>query len=336
MIDRTYAAALEAALLGRPDAAADSLESILEFNPRDALALKLAHQLRFQIGDKRGLLAGVAQNADAFTGTRFEGFVLGCLAFARGENGDYQGAEAAGLTAVGLAPHDAWGRHAVAHVLEMTGRASAGASWLERSSDRWTHVNNSSYHLWWHLALFLLELGRTDDVLQLYDERIRASRSDDYRDLANGASLLQRLELEGVDIGERWAELANIAAARTQDRRLVFADLHYQLALLAAGQSAQAGAITAALGGDTRPCSLDDEVAHGVGLGLSRAISAFRGGAYAAAAAGLDRAMPQLVRIGGSSHIFALATRTAPSLFSRPASARAAAAIFSRPAVLQR
>ena len=40
-----------------------------------------------------------------------------------------------------------------------------------------------------------------------------------------------RLELDGVDVGHRWDELAELSAARTEDGCLIFADLHYMLAL---------------------------------------------------------------------------------------------------------
>ncbi len=71
-------------------------------------------------------------------------------------------------------------------------------------------------------------------MLRLYDEEIRAEPTDDYRDIANGASLLARLELAGIPVGSRWEELAAKAEARIEDRRLVFADLHYLLALIGA------------------------------------------------------------------------------------------------------
>ena len=77
-----------------------------------------------------------------------------------------------------------------------------------------------------------LDLGQTDAVLALYDGQIRCDRTDDYRDISNAASLLCRLELDGVDVGNRWEELAALAQNRTEDGSLIFADLHYLLALI--------------------------------------------------------------------------------------------------------
>ncbi|MBV1927829.1 MAG: tetratricopeptide repeat protein, partial [Rhodobacteraceae bacterium] len=48
-----------------------------------------------------------------------------------------------------------------------------------------------------------------------------------------------RLELDGIDIGDRWEELADLSAARTEDGCLVFADLHYLLALTNDGRDGE-------------------------------------------------------------------------------------------------
>src|SRR5690606_18970057 len=125
---------------------------------------------------------------------------------------------------------------------------------------------NFSFHIYWHLALFHLDQGRTDAVLALYDTEIRATRADDYRDLANGASMLARLEFEGVDVGDRWEELAELSARRVDDRRLVFADLHYATALLGAGADADAEALAGRMLADAaRGATHDARVAAAAG-----------------------------------------------------------------------
>ncbi len=250
--ERLYLSALEAWLGGEPLHAADLLEQALVMSPRDVLAFKLAQAIRFMCGDVQGMSRTGARAVTTFSdGSLTAGYVRGCQAFALEETGRYSEAEAMGREAVALAPRDAWGRHAVAHCFEMTGRAREGADWLA-SSDSWQHCSNFGFHLHWHMALFQLELGAIDTVLALYDTAVRAAPTDDFRDLANAASLLQRLELDGITVGDRWEELARLAEARVDDRRLVFADLHYMLALLGAGREAPAGTIAAHLLRDAR------------------------------------------------------------------------------------
>ena len=69
-------------------------------------------------------------------------------------------AEAAGRRAVELERRDAWGLHAVGHVMEMEGRAREGLAWFDAHRAEHAHCNNFDYHIWWHRALFELELGR--------------------------------------------------------------------------------------------------------------------------------------------------------------------------------
>jgi len=285
-----------------PRRAAERLEAILLAHPFDVLALKLSHGLRFMLGDQAQMLATLNRYAPGFGETHpLAGFVHGCHAFALEERGFYAQAERTGRRAVALSPRDAWGRHAVAHCLEMTGRAEEGARWLEATTDTWRHCTSFAFHISWHLALFLLDQGRTGEVLDLYDTEIRATRADDYRDLANGASMLARLEFEGVDVGDRWEELAELSARRVSDRRLVFADLHYATALLGAGATADAEALAGHMLADaSRGTTHDGRVAAAAGVAAMEGLFAFHAGRYAEAARHLLRARPDLPRIGGS------------------------------------
>ncbi len=225
------------------------LEAILEDSPEDSLAAKLSHGFRFMLGDARGMRRSI-ENVLGRVGRDHphSGYLLGCSAFALEETGDYAEAEAAGRMAVARSPQDAWGLHAVSHVHEMTGRAEEGAQWLSGREANWSHCNNFGYHVFWHLALFRLEQGDIDGVLALYDDSIRKDRTDDFRDIANAASLLARLELAGADVGARWEEIASLARGRVADRTLVFADLHYLIALLGAGQDDAADLLIDTLG----------------------------------------------------------------------------------------
>lgn len=284
-----------------PRRAAECLEAILLAHPHDVLALKLSHGLRFMLGDQREMLATLHRFAPGFGEDHpLAGYVNGCYAFALEERGLYAEAERTGRRAVQLSSRDAWGRHAVAHVLEMTGRANEGIAWLGDGRSV-AHANNLRFHIFWHLALFRLERGETAEVLRLYDEEIRAEPTDDYRDIANGASLLARLDYAGVDVGERWEELAAKAEGRVHDGRLVFADLHYLLALLGAGRRDSAEAIAQGLVRDARFHQSGERAtaAHSGGL-AAHGLIAFSEGDHAEAARLLGAARSGLLAIGGS------------------------------------
>ncbi len=300
--EQGFVAALADWLDGKPAAAAARVEAGLADHPGDALAVKIGHSIRFILGDAVGMKRTLDAVVPAYPeGHPARGYILGCRAFAEEEMGAYGWAETAGREGMRLCPDDAWGLHAVAHVHDMTGRAEDGLIWLDRHEARWAHCNNFRYHVWWHKALMHLELGQNERVFDLYDTKVRAERTDDFRDISNAASLLCRMELNGLDIGDRWDELAALSADRTEDGCLIFADLHYLLALI---------------GGDRREAQADlmgrirrDAAVAGSemtqrmarpGLSAAQGLEAFGRGSYAEAFVNLSAARPAMPLAGGS------------------------------------
>ena len=287
--------------LGRPPSrAAARLQGALNRDPRDALAMKMVQAIHFVMGRPRDMRASVEGVLDAWADHPARGYLLGCHAFCLEETGDYAAAECTGRAGVELAPDDAWGLHAVAHVYDMTGRARQGLDWLRGRDASWAHCNNFRFHVWWHRALMHLDIGEYDTALAQYDAEIRGEKTDDYPDIANAASLLSRLELEGVDVGDRWEELARLAEARSGDGCLAFADLHYMLALCGGARDEAAVGMIARMR-TSRP--LQDEaqriIAH-PGLHVAEGLHAFACGEYSGAFAHLRAGRSDLLSIGGS------------------------------------
>ncbi|MEM1382604.1 MAG: tetratricopeptide repeat protein [Pseudomonadota bacterium] len=300
--EHQYIEALRTYLAGHLTQASAILQGVLKRHPDDSLAFKLDHAILFVLGKRRDMLQSVETFGKAFGEDHpHHGYVLGCRSFAQEENGHYADAERSGREALERSGDDAWGLHAVAHVYDMTGRAETGVSWLETQTNAWAHCNNFGYHVWWHLGLFYLDKGAFDRVLALYDDRVRAEHTDDYRDIANGASMLMRLEIEGVDVGHRWEELAALATNRVEPCCVVFADLHYMLALNGDGRDAAAGQLIDRLARDAQSSDHEmHEVAAVAGLPTALGLAAFRAGRYGAAFDLLREARPTLGRIGGS------------------------------------
>ncbi|WP_284177803.1 tetratricopeptide repeat protein [Rhabdaerophilum sp. SD176] len=299
--ERAFVEAASAAAHGAWWAAIDQLEAVIRDNPADTLAIKLSHAFRFMLGDKPGMLRSIERALRALPEDHPDaGFMLGCHAFALEENGQYATAERVGRRAVAMEARDAWGLHAVSHVHEMTGRVEDGIRWIEGRDHVFGACNNFGGHLFWHLALFKLEKGQIGDVLALYDEKIRSEKTDDFRDIANAASLLSRLGHEGVDVGSRWEELADKAEARLDDRSLVFADLHYLLALLGAGRQEAAARLADSLAGTAPAHASQGLAARQAGRLVARGLIAFRNGRTGEALDHLLPARASLVLIGGS------------------------------------
>lgn len=299
--ERALAAAHEHAAQGAHSKAAAALELHVERHPGDFLALKLAHGLRFMTGEPGRMLAVLeAALRDWSHRDVGYGFLLGCRAFALGETGSLVEAEVCGRMAVLHQPDDAWGLHAVAHVMETAGRTSEGKAWLEPTRGRWAQCGPFGQHLAWHLALFHLAEGDTESALSIFDQSLIPARDGDFRDVANAVSLLARLEQEGIDVGDRWDGLHEIASARRRDCSYMFASLHYLLSLIGSGDDAGAEDLVDAMRQDARSGMSEQSVlAARIGLPVAEAmLAAARQREVRAELPVLARRIP---RLGGSN-----------------------------------
>ncbi len=300
---RAYVDALGAWLAGKPMQAAETLDTMLATYPRDAMAIKLSHSIRFVMGDAGGMRRTLEMVLPEATdpSNAMRGYIQGCYAFALEETGDQLSAERVGRGAVQIARDDAWGLHAVAHVYDMTARAGQGVDWLESREASWTHCNNFRFHVYWHLALFYLDMGDYARVLDLYDSEIRSEHTDDYRDISNGASMLMRLELEGVDVGNRWEELAALSATRVDDGCVVFADLHYMLSLIGGDREDATDQLLTRMAHTGRAGTGEmDAVCRHPGVDAATGLAAFREGHYRRAFNHLQASLPAMQTVGGS------------------------------------
>ena len=295
--------ALEAWLGDDGPRAADLLDAQLERDPRDLLLMKLAHGVRFMLGDSAGMRTSVERVVNAHS-ERDEayGLLLGCHSFALEETGSYEEAERAGRRAVELEPLDVWGAHSVAHVMFMQQRHGDGATWLRAYSPNLEGCGNLRGHVDWHEALVLVELERNDEALDLYDREVVRHLDADYRDVSNAVSLLFRLERRGVDVGDRWQRYADFAQTRRGDHGSAFADMHYALALCGAGRMEDAARFVASMRETIadRPDGFDVTVQREVGVPLASAVLDLFGGNPSAAAKTFDAIADQVQRIGGS------------------------------------
>jgi tetratricopeptide (TPR) repeat protein len=298
--EMAFVDALDDWLAGRPSFAARRMQAVLDEHPRDALAMKLIQAIHFLMGRPKEMRASVEGVLPMWEDHPARGYLLGCHAFTLEETGEYIAAESAGKLGIALAPRDAWGLHAVAHVYDMTARAAEGLAWLDGREGSWAHCNNFRFHVWWHRALMYLDLGQYDAALHLYDSEVRAERTDDYRDIANAASLLSRLEIEGVNVGARWDELANLAENRAADGCLAFADLHYLLSLIGGERDAAATKLIAGMAAARASDGESKKVISHPGLKVAQGLQAFAAGEYSVAWLHLQHVQADMYQIGGS------------------------------------
>lgn len=300
--EQRFIDALDAWIAGNPRQALAHLEANVNDDPTDILAVKLDHATRFILGDNRGMRSTLERVMPAY-GPEHKGYgyLLGCYAFALEETSEYSRAKSVGREGILISPDDAWGLHAVAHVHDMTADAAGGIDWLTGRESSWAHCNNFRYHVWWHKALMHLDLRQYDIALDLYDSEVRKDKTDDYRDISNATSLLSRLELDGVDVGDRWEELADLAANRTEDGCLIFADLHYLLALVGDNREQEIQTLMGRLHRDARDSKTDLTRAMATpGIAAAAGLEAFGEANYETAFINLSRARRSMQSAGGS------------------------------------
>jgi tetratricopeptide (TPR) repeat protein len=229
------------------------------------------------------------------------GTLLAMHGFGLEEAGDYTRAEDESRAAAELEPLSFWPHHTVAHVMEMTGRPEDGLGWMAAREALWStpgHMNQ--VHIWWHKALFHLELGQYDAALALYDGPMRATQRPVSLSLTNATALLWRLDTLGCDIGDRWRELAPLWEDHADGKCLVFADIHAAMAELRSGEASAVERRLAAMR-ETAASSVEAAgLYRTVGIPIVEAFAAFHRGAYAEAVELLLPVRFDLWQIGGS------------------------------------
>ena len=156
-------------------------EHILVEYPTDALALRFAGDTYYYFGQSQSIRDSIARVLPAWRPDSHNfGFVLGRYAFGLEETGDLGKAERIARQALQIEPQDAWASHALARVFEAGAQPREGLEFLETGRGGWRSNCWLAAHLWWHSALYLIELGRGEEALQRYDEFIGSRLKADF------------------------------------------------------------------------------------------------------------------------------------------------------------
>lgn len=303
--ERRLLEALSAWRHDRPQLAVTAFDAMLADDPRDLLALKLQHGLLLMLGRPHDMRARLERVLPAWPADAADrGFVLGCYAFSLEETGAFECAERVGRQAVAMQSDDAWAIHAVTHVFESLGRPREGLAWLGAHASGYAECNVFRGHVHWHRALLHFQQGDFGAALDIHDEHVASPWVGDYRDMSNAVSLLWRLESEGVDVGDRWRRVADIALQHVGDQGSAFAMAHYALALGRGDAQAYLADVVARLPerAASDVCSDSQQaVVSDVARPLCRGIQAWCAGDAAAAYDAWASIEPAMPRLGGSN-----------------------------------
>ncbi|XP_067554501.1 tetratricopeptide repeat protein 38 isoform X2 [Pseudorca crassidens] len=198
--ERLHVSAVETFAKGNLPKACELWEQILQDYPTDMLALKFSHDTYFYLGYQEQMRDSVARIYPFWTpDIPLSSYVKGIYSFGLMETNFYDQAEK-------LAKEDS---------------------------------DMLACHNYWHWALYLIEKGEYEAALTIYDDHILPSLrgSGAMLDVVDSCSMLYRLQMEGVSVGERWQDVLSVTQKHSRDHILLFNDAHLLMASLGAGDS---------------------------------------------------------------------------------------------------
>jgi tetratricopeptide (TPR) repeat protein len=266
--------------------------------PRDLTAVKFHQYFSFNRGDATNMLR-IARVVEAENAENPH--LYGMLAFGYEQMHDLEAAERSARHALRLKAKEPWAQHALAHVMLGQGRVAEGVEFLGEAQKTWVDLNSFMYtHNWWHKALFHISQGDHAAVFDAYDNHVWGIEPDLPQDQVGAVSLLARMEVAGMDVGNRWEDVAAHMKGRAHDTTLPFLTLQY-LYGLARAERAEADELMRAIEQRAATSSAWDRVVwQQVALPAARGVLAHARGDHANAARWLAQANPRMSEIGGS------------------------------------
>ncbi|CAH3141306.1 unnamed protein product [Pocillopora meandrina] len=225
---------------GNVPKAQDIWDDIVMAYPTDILALKMLSDYSTFYGPKERVRDSVArvfphwkQDAPLY------GYLFGLYAFGLEETNFYREAEKQARKGLELVPKDTGATHALAHVMEMEGRQDEGIKFMSETIENWKPCETLTCHNFWHWALYHIEKGEYEAALDIYDsEMLPRFKASNVFPLTDGSSLLYRVQLEGVDVGDRWQQLCQFWESHADEHFLAFNDSHMLMTTLGAKNEA--------------------------------------------------------------------------------------------------
>jgi hypothetical protein len=273
-------------------------DQIADEFPRDLAVAKIHQYFEFNRGNSPAMLRIALK---AMTAAADVPYVHGMAAFAYEQCHLLAEAEAAARTALSMRHKEPWAQHALAHVLLTRGRVDEGAQFLEEAAASWVGLNSFMLtHIWWHLALFYLSQGRDQATLEVYDRHCWGVAKDYSQDQINAISLLARCEIAGVDVGDRWQDVADHLESRAHDTGQPFLTMQYLYGLARARRPQAATLLDAVREQAHRAPPFSRTVWREVALPACEGLDAYAKGEHDLAWHKLEAVIARMTETGGS------------------------------------
>ena len=239
--EKSHLAIFDKILSGQGMAAVPAIAEHMKQWPRDAMALSPIAGVFGLIGfsGKEGRevdqLAALEPLAPAYGD---DWWFRTQLAFAEIELGKFE----PGLRNIELGlkgnPRSAHAAHIRAHLYYEMGERKEGLAYLSEWAKPYPRGGHLHCHVNWHLALWSMEEGRSDDAWRIFRDALHpdAAWGPQINVLTDCASFIARAEIAGGERNaEAWRDLAKYAARWFPNSGIGFADMHSALAFAMAG-----------------------------------------------------------------------------------------------------
>ncbi|XP_054475997.1 tetratricopeptide repeat protein 38 [Anoplopoma fimbria] len=303
--ERLHVQAMEHFSHGQFTKACNIWEDIMVDHPTDMLALKFAHDGYFYIGAKNQMRDSVARVLPYWKPHQpLFSYLKGMYSFGLLETNFYDQAEKVAMEGLALTPDDAWSVHSVAHVYEMKAEVDKGLKFMESREKDWQVSDVLASHNYWHWALYFIEKGEYEAALQIFDSQVfrRCKATGSMLDTVDASSMLCRLEMEGVCVGDRWRELLQVTRPHTDDHVTLFNDVHFLMASLGAKESGTSQRLLEGLQELAKEPgeNAQHQMAQAIGVPMCQAMMEYDQGNYNQAMELLYPLRLRVVNIGGS------------------------------------
>ncbi|XP_006811305.1 tetratricopeptide repeat protein 38-like [Saccoglossus kowalevskii] len=249
--------------------AINTWEDILLRHPTDALALRFAVDSYFFCGKMTQYRDCIARVKPYWESKKVSqsmyGYLKSTYAFGLEETYLFNEAETEARQALELNACDGWATHVIAHVMEMQCRYDEGIHYLKTSVNQYQGDYASALDLYDEIATCRLGSGTRFDILDL-------------------VMLLQRLEFEGVDVGNRWKKVYSLCQPHFNDHALVYNDVLYMMVALGAKQDEAAANFLQSIKHFVRSKREDHTIAKAfsdVGISICESLTAYHHGDFA-------------------------------------------------------
>lgn len=290
--------------LGNRHKASQIWEEILMQYPKDILAMKNAQLNYVYLGNSVMLRDLFARVLPYWKPTEPEyGYIMNLYAFGLEETNLFEEAEKTLKRGLMLAPEDEWGVHTFAHLYESTSRHQEAADFLLENESWWGH-GGLACHNYWHLSNYYVEINAAEDALAIFDQHIQPLFKSNGSPFSvdDGCQLLQKLEFEGVDVGDRWQDVQEAYISFSPDNFICY---HDTLKLFCLPHSKDENKSKKFVESVEEYISLVNEdntkTTREVALNVMKGIVAYTEGCYDDAVEYLYPVKYQFVRVGGSN-----------------------------------